>query len=241
MATAHSLHHRHISHGDRRAARHLLALPAALFAGVIVLAVCYIAYVLWPRWPTGPVSLDAPSIPVIVAGTTFNIPPAAIRQAVQRKPGTQQRVDVAYLWPSLNPPDPATRPTPVSSSNMVDRVFMTIVASEGALPPAERVKTIYPRYLDTRLSAATGGLVSRPFRDGTPYQGEELIYDDSGSTFLVRCTHNGTGSTLGMCLYDRRIGAADVTIRFPRDWLEDWRSVAGKLDQLIVGLRANGG
>jgi hypothetical protein len=241
MATAHSLHHRHISHSDRRAARHLLALPAALFAGVIVLAVCYIAYVLWPRWPTGPVSLDAPSIPVIVAGTTFNIPPAAIRQAVQRKPGTQQRVDVAYLWPSLNPPDPATRPTPVSSSNMVDRVFMTIVASEGALPPAERVKTIYPRYLDTRLSAATGGLVSRPFRDGTPYQGEELIYDDSGSTFLVRCTHNGTGSTLGMCLYDRRIGAADVTIRFPRDWLEDWRSVAGKLDQLIVGLRANGG
>jgi hypothetical protein len=241
MATAHSLHHRHISHSNRRAARHLLALPAALFAGVIVLAVCYIAYVLWPRWPTGPVSLDAPSIPVIVAGTTFNIPPAAIRQAVQRKPGTQQRVDVAYLWPSLNPPDPATRPTPVSSSNMVDRVFMTIVASEGALPPAERVKTIYPRYLDTRLTAATGGLVSRPFRDGTPYQGEELIYDDSGSTFLVRCTRNGTGSTLGMCLYDRRIGAADVTIRFPRDWLEDWRSVAGKLDQLIVGLRANGG
>ena len=44
-----------------------------------------------------------------------------------------------------------------------------------------------------------------------------------------------------MCLYDRRVGAADVTIRFPRDGLEDWRSVAGKLDQLIVGLRANGG
>jgi hypothetical protein len=241
MATAHSLHHRHISHSDRRAARHLLALPAALFAGVIALAACYIAHVLWPRWPSGPVALDAPSIPVIVAGTTFNIPPAAIRQSVQRKPGTQQRIDVAYLWPSLTPPDPAARPMPVSSSNMVDRVFMTIVASDGALPPAERVKTIYPRYLDTRLSAAAGVLTSRPFRDGTPYQGEELIYDDGRSGFLVRCTRNGAGATLGMCLYDRRIGAADVTIRFPRDWLEDWQGVHSKLDQLITSLRANGG
>lgn len=241
MATARSLHHRYASRGDRRAARHLLALPATLFAAMIALAVCYIAYVLWPRWPSGPVALDAPSIPVSVSGTTFNIPPAAIRQSVQRKPGMQQRIDLAYLWPSLTPPDPGTRPAPVSSSHMVDRVFMTIVASDGALPPMERVKTIYPRYLDTRLSAVPQGLTSRPFRDGTPYQGEELIYDEGASGFLVRCTRNGAGATLGMCLYDRRIGAADVSIRFPRDWLTDWQGVAGKLDQLIKSLRVNGG
>ena len=187
---------------------------------------------------SGPVALDAPSLPVTVAGITFNIPPAAIRQSVQRKPGTQQRIDLAYLWPSLTPPDPATRPSPVSSSNMVDRVFVTIVASDGALAPVDRVKTIYPRYLDTRLSAAPGGLTARPFRDGTPYQGEELIYDQGNAGFLVRCTRNGAGATLGMCLYDRRIGAADLTIRFPRDWLDDWQNVAGKLDQLIASLRA---
>jgi len=192
MATASSFHHRHISHSDRRAARHLLAVPAGVFAGVIILAACYITYVLWPRWPSGPVALDAPSIPVTVAGVTFNIPPAAIRQSVQRK-------------------------------------------------PVERVKTIYPRYLDTRLTAAPGGLTSRPFRDGTPYQGEELNYDSGASGFLVRCTRNGAGATLGMCLYDRRIGAADITIRFPRDWLEDWPNVANRLDRLIVSLRANGG
>src|SRR5262249_21717510 len=151
MATAHSLHRRHISQSDRRAARHLLALPIALFAAAIMVAVGYITYVLWPRWPSGPIALDAPSLPVTVAGTTSNIPPAAIRQSIQRKPGTQQRIDLAYLWPSLTPPDPAVRPAPVSSSNMVDRVFMTIAAGEGALPPAERVKSIYPRYLDTRL------------------------------------------------------------------------------------------
>ena len=72
-----------------------------------VIAAAYVAYVLWPRWPDAPVALDAPSLPIIVAGVMFNIEPAAIRMTVQRQPGTQERVDLAYLWPSLMPPDPA--------------------------------------------------------------------------------------------------------------------------------------
>ena len=31
--------------------------------------------------------------------------------------------------------------------------------------------------------------------------------------------------------------AADVVVRFPRDWLRDWRMVAGNLDRLIASLR----
>jgi hypothetical protein len=54
----------------------------------------------------------------------------------------------------------------------------------------------------------------------------------------VRCTRNGAGATPGTCLYERRIeDAADLVVRFPRDWLEDWRSVAGNLDRLIRDLR----
>jgi hypothetical protein len=44
-----------------------------------------------------------------------------------------------------------------------------------------------------------------------------------------------------MCLYDHRIGLADITVRFPRDWLDDWRNVASRIDQLIKSLRASGG
>ncbi len=57
---------------------------------------------LWPRWPDAPVALDAPSLPIVVAGAVFNIEPAAIRMNVQRRPGTQERVDLAYLWPCLD-------------------------------------------------------------------------------------------------------------------------------------------
>ena len=76
------------------------------------------------------------------------------------------------------------------------------------------------------------------FRDGTPYQGEDLIYDAEAPGFLVRCTRNGAGPTPGTCLYERRIEAADLVVRFPRDWLGDWRAVADNIERLIASLRA---
>jgi len=44
-----------------------------------------------------------------------------------------------------------------------------------------------------------------------------------------------------MCLHERRIKTADVTVRFPRDWLTDWRSVASGIDKLLGSLRPHGG
>ena len=86
-----------------------LFAPALLFLGAACLAGGYIGYVLWPRWPGAPVSLEAPALPIVVAGQMFNIEPAAIRRAVQRKPGTQERIDLAYLWPSLVPAELAAK------------------------------------------------------------------------------------------------------------------------------------
>ena len=54
----------------------------------------------------------------------------------------------------------------------------------------------------------------------------------------MRCTRK-TGLAPGMCLHERRIANADITVRFPRDWLDDWRTVASKIDQLIANLRPN--
>ena len=56
----------------------------------------------------------------------------------------------------------------------------------------------------------------------------------------MRCTRNGAGPTPGTCLYEKRIGAADLVVRFPRDWLGDWRAVASKIDRLIASLRPPG-
>ena len=114
---------------------------------MIVGAAAFVALVLWPRWPATAVAPDAPSLPATVGGVLFNVPPAAIRVPVQRHAGAQDRLDLAFLWPSLEPPDPNAKPAPTEGIPPIDRLFVTIEPQSIALPPAERVRTIYPRYL----------------------------------------------------------------------------------------------
>jgi hypothetical protein len=216
-----------------------LTAPMALFGAVALVAAVYVAYVLWPRWPEAPVARDAPSLPIVVAGVAFNIEPAAIRQSVQRRPGTQDRIDLAYLWPSLTPPDPALKASLGAPVDPNERLFATIQVADGTLPLLERVQTIYPRYLVAEPTAGPEGLTLRGFRDGTPYQGEELVFEQQAPEhFLARCARRGVTNS-GSCLLERRIGNADITIRFPRDWLSDWKSVAGGIDRLLARLHPN--
>jgi hypothetical protein len=78
------------------------------------------------------------------------------------------------------------------------------------------------------------------FKKGSPYQGEDMLYTpDMVERFLLRCTRDTGGPTPGTCLHERRIGGADITVRFPRSWLEDWNSVADGIDRLITRLQAH--
>jgi hypothetical protein len=196
-----------------------LALPLVGMLILAAIAAGFIAYVLWPRWPGPPVSPDAPALPITIAGTPFNVSPAAMRVPLQRRAGAHERVDLAFLWPSLEPPDsgasgapaPGARALGAAAQQTVERLFVTITAAGDAL------------------------------RSGTPYQGEDLIYDsiyDSTASegFLVRCSRSA-GPTPGICLYSQRIDHADIVVRFPRDWLTDWRTIAAGIERLIEGLR----
>jgi hypothetical protein len=218
-----------------------LFAPALLFLTAACLAAGYIVYALWPRWPGAPVSLETPSLPIVVAGQMFNIEPAAIRRAVQRKPGTQERIDLAYLWPTLIPAelaakDDTQRMTPADPN---ERIFITIANGREEMPAPELIKTIYPRYFGLDKSAPAEGLTVRPFRDGTPYQGEDLISADSApDDFTARCSRSGVGNS-GMCLLQRRMGDADITVRFPRDLLNDWKKVLYGIDRVLTRLHPN--
>jgi hypothetical protein len=224
-----------------------LALPLIGMLTVAALAAGFIAYVLWPRWPGPTVPPDAPALPITIAGTPFNVPPAAMRVPLQRRAGAHERVDLAFLWPSLEPPSApvsgaraSARASGAAAPQTVDRLFVTITVAGDTLPPAERIKTIYPRYAAADADIEANGLAVRAFRSGTPYQGEDLIYDsidDPAEGFLVRCSRNSAGPTPGICLYSQRIDQADIVVRFPRDWLTDWRTIEGGIARLIEGLR----
>ncbi|MBI1204976.1 MAG: hypothetical protein GC182_20935 [Rhodopseudomonas sp.] len=246
---AHSHHHagrRHpgaARHGQRgrggRAGHNPLAAPVLVFAAVCVTATLYVAYVLWPRWPDVPVALDAPSLPISIAGVAFNIEPAAIRIPLQRRAGSLTRVDLAYLWPSLTPPDPTVKIINGVAVDPNERLFAVIQVDDGVMPLAERVQSIYPRYLTPEPQPGPDGLTLRPFRNDTPYQGEELVFDQSAPEhFMARCSRKGVINS-GTCLLERKIGDADITFRFPRSWLKDWKSVAAGIDKLMTRLHPN--
>lgn len=228
----------------------LLATALAAAAGVVV------AYLLWPTWPTAIVTLDAPALPITVAGVLFNVPPMAIRAAVQRHPGAHERVDLVFLWPSLDPPQPAgkgaERPAsePAAAagdeaagmpSYAKDRVFVTIAGLGAVLPPVERLRSIYPRYLEEQATAGPDGLGVQAFRADTPYQGEDLVYRaEKPEGFFARCTRK-IRSVPGNCMHERVLDGAEITLRFPREWLDDWRGVADGFDRLIALLHPNNG
>lgn len=210
--------------------------PLIVFGAVVLFGAAYVTYVLWPRWPDSPVTLNAPTVPIVVSGTVFNIEPAAIRMNVQRRPGAHERVDLSYMWPSLTPPDHAIKPTVGAPIDPNERLFVTIASGETTLPLMERLQTIYPRYLVAEPVAGPPGLTFRGFRSETPYQGEDLVFEPNAPEhFLARCSQKGVTNS-GTCLLERRIGKADVTLRFPRDWLDNWSDVASGIDRLIARL-----
>ena len=235
-----------------RASQRLLipVLPLALLVALMIAAAAFIVYLLWPTWPRTPDAHDAPTIPVTVAGVLFNVPHAAIRAAVQRQPGAHERIDLVFLWPSLTPPaegDAAAPPVVFDDrdglpvANTSDRVFVTIAGRGAVLAPAERLRTIYPRYFATQATAGPDGLAILPFRAGTPYEGEDFVYvADRPEQFFARCTRP-IRNVPGTCIHERALGAADISVRFSREWLQNWRGVASGFDRLILELHPNGG
>ena len=110
------------------------------------------------------------------------------------------------------PPDPAIKPTVGAPIDPNERLFVTIASGDTTLPLMERVQTIYPRYLVAEPVAGPPGLTFRGFRNDTPYQGEDLVFESNAPEhFLARCSRKGVTNS-GVCLLERRIGNADITL-----------------------------
>ena len=225
----------HIARDTRKDPRsHMIPIMAA--ATFAVGAIALVAYLLWPTWGNG--AANAPSrLPVSVGNTLFNVPTQAIRRKIQRHSGPQERVDLSFTFPSLEAPE---APKHVSADTIeekvqpIDRIFLSISAHHDTLAPETRVRTIYPRYLEQASTPVDDALTMRAFRDGSPYANEDLFVA-SAPNLNARCTRDGV--TPGMCLTEHRIDGADLTFRFPRSWLSQWRDVANAMNRLTAQLR----
>lgn len=157
----------------RRREGPVLTWPFVVLVLAVAAAAAFVSDVLWPSWPSEPVALDGPALPITVTGTLFSIPPAAIRETVQRHPGQHERVDLVFSWPALTPAakNRARDKAPVTPESALaavsqaenNRLFVTIAALAGVLPPLERLRTIYPRYLAGQSESGPDGLALLSF------------------------------------------------------------------------------
>lgn len=226
----------------RLGARLVAAFIGLALGGVIGLA--SVGYILWPRWPSVEANAAVPTLPITINNVAFNVPPAAIRFPLQRRAGMQPRLDLAFLWPALTPPDPGIRPAPSVDPKLVpkpaDQLFLSIATPQGALPLRERLRTIYPRYADGETFPGPEGLLGLAFREDSPYRGEDLFFPEGQpEAFLVRCTRPNVAIE-GNCLLERNADGAEITVRFPRGWLSEWAQLSAAIDQLIGRLRHHG-
>jgi hypothetical protein len=224
----------HLARDTRRHPRaHIL--PILIGVAITAGAISIVSYLLWPTWTTVP-SSEPSQLPVSIGGTLFNVPTAAVRMNIQRHSGPQERVDLSFVYPSLEPPG---QPKRVSADAVgahmqpIDRIFVSIAAHHDSLAPDLRIRTIYPRYLE-QAASVENGLTLRAFRESSPYVGEDL-FSAMSPALNARCTRDG--KTPGMCLSERRIDGADLTFRFPRSWLAQWRELADAMDRLTMQLR----
>ena len=210
-------------------------LPILLGGAIAVAALAFVAYLLWPTWEIDVASGPA-RLPVSVGSTLFNVPSASIRMKIQHHTGPQERIDLSFAFPSLEPPEAPKR---VSAANVddavqpIDRIFLSIAAHHDSLAPEIRARTIFPRYLDQASTIGDDGLTMRAFRDGSPYSGEDF-FSAGPPDMIARCSREA--ATPGMCLSERRVEGADLTFRFPRNWLAHWRDVAEAMDRLTQQL-----
>ena len=165
----------------------------------------------------------------------------AVRMKIQRHSGPQERVDLSFAFPSLEVPD---APKHVSVDTVeeavqpIDRIFLSISAHHDALAPETRLRTIYPRYLEQTSTPGQDGLTMRAFRDGTPYGNEDLFFANTPES--QRALHARRCDPRDVPERAPRRGA-DLTFRFPRSWLAQWRDVANAMDRLTVELHGPAG
>src|ERR1700712_2901976 len=231
----------HIARDTRKDPRgHMMLIAVAVT--LTVAAIALVAYLLWPTWGAG--AAGSPDrLPVSVGTTLFNVPTSAIRRKIQRHSGPQERVDLSFVFPSLEAPESPRHVSAdmveESAQQPIDRIFLSISAHHDTLAPDTRVRTIYPRYLEQASTPVDDALTMRAFRDGSLYATEELFVVGAPSlnapSLSARCTRDDV--TPGMCLSERRVDGADLTFRFPRSWLSQWRDVADAMNRLTAQLQ----
>ncbi|MCA0422701.1 MAG: hypothetical protein LCH61_05155 [Proteobacteria bacterium] len=174
-----------------------------------------------------------------VGGHKLQIERAMVRSAELRDGGAVNRLDLVLQWPTL-----AGAASQMGTADPANLIFMSLEdatsrqRSPDDIDPAERPVELYARFLESDAAPGPGGLVWRKFRKATPFEGEQLFVSSPDERqFSARCPAEGT-KTQDVCLWQTRLDAMDVVVRFQPRHLAEWRHLASTVRLLVPKFRA---
>lgn len=171
-----------------------------------------------PSQPDGEVRVD-------LNGSVIWLPRALMRDPAQQGGGRMVRVDLAVSRGDF-------APIPVSRLAQADEVVGGIlnmsIAHAGQNPaPAEQLQQLYARFLRPETQLGPAGLTRREFRPGTPYE-DKLLFIGAGPLgtnqsrlFIALCPLHA--ADIEPCIARLRQETLDITLRFSKEALADWR------------------
>jgi hypothetical protein len=141
--------------------------------------------------------------------------------------GDMERISLRMPLSSLIPEELADQEA------MIALVFTT---SDASIAPSERVKMLYARFLSSEAAPASGGLIRRQFKSGTPYEGETLFLSPpEGRAFAARCpTAESAGGELN-CFAEIRHAGFDIQIQLAKRDLVSWEKITTRVKDLPGG------
>lgn len=175
-----------------------------------------------------------------VGGHKLAIDKAMIRSADLREGGAVNRLDLVLIWPTLA--GGAANMGPADAPNLIFVALEDATArarSPDDIDPAGRPVELYARFLEIDAATGPGGLVQRPFRKASPYEGEQLFVSSPDERlFSARCPQDLASQD--HCLWQTRLDNLDLIVRFRPQHLAEWRHLSGAIRLLMPKLRAKG-
>ncbi len=171
-----------------------------------------------------------------IGATALTVPSAWLRPGMSRTGGAVERLDLVIPWPDEPADGEADAKRGTAAIEKV--VLVALTGADAALAPAQRPARLYSRFLTAEVWPNPGGLVLRRFRQGTPYEDEELyLSPPDGHAFAARCPRGV--STLPVregCVAEIRVGQLDAQLRFAPAQLVAWERLAEGARRVIASM-----
>ena len=177
-------------------------------------------------------------IALSLGGRPFHIPANYLLYAASRQGGERKEIALFALLPGFTGWSNWDADAFVSNAADSRVVYLTLRQDRLGLSEADKFKRVYLDYTTDR-SGQPGeyGLTHFAFRQDTGYRSEDLFVGDGPKgPIVMRCVRVSHEVPSPSCLREvLLVRGVSLSYRFKRAHLDEWRSIAAKVDGLIAG------